>query len=148
MVKKRSKKDRIRLLTAKAWKVFSLWVRTCEAVDEMVKCYTCEVIKHYKEMHAGHYKHMGKAKFYSLTNLFLNEIGIRPQCPQCNNWKHGNLGEYAIHLVKDWGLYIVDEINLEGNKVKVDQEAGLENIIKVYTQKIKDLEERYGYAIL
>lgn len=61
----------------------------------LVKCYTCLVIKHWKEMDCGHYIH---------KDCFNHEEDLlRVQCTHCNRHLSGNLGVYAENLLKEHG---------------------------------------------
>lgn len=82
----------------KAWKYFSEYVRRSNAdSDGMVKCFTCDTIKHWKEMDAGHFcsrKH---------NNTFIHIVNVQPQCTYCNRYLNGNLGQFAINLDSKFG---------------------------------------------
>lgn len=73
-------------------------------------CYTCGVVKHWKEMHCGHYIH-GKGD--------LDRRNLKRQCVKCNNYLSGNLGKYAERLVRDngedWLREMRREIEAKGN---------------------------------
>lgn len=74
------------LLERKAWKYTSRIIRLKAACDQgYCKCFTCGVIKHWKNIDAGHWISRGKrATKYHRQN-------IRPQCKQCNKWGHPGL---------------------------------------------------------
>ena len=79
-----------------AWKLMSEWIRRKDAnEDGFVECYTCDAIKHYKEMNAGHYKH---------DRLDLDERNLKVQCIKCNHHNSGELDVYAENLIREFGL--------------------------------------------
>lgn len=98
-------------LLKKAWKLMSESIRQ-EGVDfaGYGDCYTCGVVKHWKEMHCGHYIH-GKGD--------LDRRNLKRQCVKCNNYLSGNLGKYAERLVRDngedWLREMRREIEAKGN---------------------------------
>jgi hypothetical protein len=91
----------------KLWDLFSKLVRQ-GAADEngMVRCVTCGVVKHWKEMQAGHFVHARKTNHVS-----YDKRNVNPQCPRCNKWLHGNLARYTVFLVERYGAGIVDELH-------------------------------------
>lgn len=83
-------------LHKKAWLLMSEWIRRKDAnLDGFVECYTCGIIKLWKELQAGHFKH---------NKLDFDDRNIKPQCPQCNTYKSGLLDVYAEKLIRDNGL--------------------------------------------
>ena len=103
----------------KAWKLFSSYIRQR---DKGI-CFTCGVKKHWKEMHAGHFKH---------GRLDFDPMNVHCQCPGCNTYKHGNLGEYGVRLVKKYGLRRVQDLILRANTHLGYSIEELEGIIRKY----------------
>jgi len=65
-------------------KWFSLYVRLKNALPNgLTICWTCSAVKHYKEMHAGHFQ----------SRRFLptrwHEENVMVQCPRCNLFAQG-----------------------------------------------------------
>ena len=83
----------------RAWKAFSDYIRKKYAKGDYVTCFTCNRVKHWKEMNAGHFKH---------GVLDFDEINIHVQCVYCNRHLSGNLSVYAERLINKYGL---DEFN-------------------------------------
>lgn len=119
-----------------AWKVWSIYRRKSESdKDGMVVCFSCGKIvpwrrpKDKKEKgdfaNLGHFVH-GKLDFDGIYNTQV-------QCTRCNGRLHGNLGMYAIELVKKHGIEkIVEFIKTAENH-------------KGYTiEEIEDVIKRYG----
>lgn len=120
-------KSRYKTLHKKAWKVFSEWIRSKDAVNGNVECYSCRVIGNYKTMQAGHYFH---------SKLDFDERNVHVQCCGCNLYKHGNLAPYGVRLALEIGAFGMEQLRLDSNTVKYTIE-GLERIIEEYTPKIK-----------
>ena len=98
-----------------------------DGTKEYNTCYTCGILKHYKELHCGHYIH---------NRLDYEENNLRPQCPSCNKWKHGNLGIYGEKLIKEIGQETVEKMRLysykKGNNYN---RAELNEVIRKYSPK-------------
>jgi hypothetical protein len=97
-VEKRQAKERgelepVAILTDDLDIIFSQLIRLKEA-DEfgMVKCFTCEEIKHWKQMQCGHF--VSRAKMPTR----FSEKNCRPQCKTCNEDKRGNLAVFSERL--------------------------------------------------
>lgn len=73
--------------------LFSKYIRLKSAdKNGNVKCFTCNVVKHWTEMQNGHY--IGRANMF----LRFDERNCRPQDDYCNCHKHGNLLIFAQNL--------------------------------------------------
>ncbi len=121
-------KSKLNSLKAKCWKGISAYVRKLGA-DEFGynTCYTCGSVKHWKEMNCGHYIH-GKLD-YDTRNL-------KCQCVRCNQHLSGNLGEYALRLIKENGTEWIDQLKLDANT----HEYTLEDLEAIYI-KYKEYAE-------
>ncbi len=116
-------------LRKKAWDTFSHWIRF---VRDKGKCYTCGVVKDPKEMDAGHYEH--------INCLDFDERNVHCQCSACNRYKKGNRNLYAIHLEKDYGYGILQELDKLKWKNRYFKVGELNTIIEKYKngyQRIK-----------
>ena len=89
-------------LLKKADLKFHAWIRKR---DEGLGCICC-VGKHYSEIQAGHYYSSGK-----FPNLRFNELNVNGQAKTCNYYKHGNLIDYRVNLIKKIGLNKVEELD-------------------------------------
>ncbi len=106
---KKSNKD-ISKMKAKAWKVFSLWIRTQNSVEGVNKCYTCEKVFPIPRLQAGH--GIGGR---SNAVLFLEDI-VKPQCVGCNMYGRGKYAIFTRKLIDELGLDRYDEVVRESNK--------------------------------
>ena len=118
---KKGKKVTIKSLKRKLDRVFSLYIRQ----RDHGKCYTCGVKRDIREMDAGHYIKRGH---YATR---YDERNVHCQCRACNRFKGGMMDEYAVHLLKDYGPNILNELNR------------LKHTIKKFT--IKELQEKIKY---
>lgn len=115
----------------RAWTAMSLYIRLKYADHNgMVKCVTCPAVKHYKDMHAGHFipKKRGNA-------IYLLEENVHPQCPQCNTFNGGMLIEYTKFIQDTYGPEKVDELLQESRKT-------VKYTVDDYLEIEKDFKER------
>ena len=115
-------------LRKKAWKLKSEYVR--RKADG--QCYTCTNKKPWKQMQAGHYIHK--------NCLDYDPIGIQCQCVNCNKWNHGRRGEYALHLVRDYGMQAVVDLEERAKQDHKFNIVELEEIILDLQQKLQELK--------
>ena len=95
---KKVKRIKLKVAKARAWKQFSLWIRLKNANRSgFVHCYTCNLVAHWKSLDAGH-----GIPGRNNAVLFMEEV-VRPQCKQCNIFKHGNLAPFTRKLIKEHG---------------------------------------------
>jgi hypothetical protein len=91
--KERGELEPVKILTDDLDIIFSQLIRLKEADNNgMVKCFTCDEVKHYKDMQCGHFVkrgHMGTR---------FSEKNCRPQCKDCNEHKDGNEKVFAERL--------------------------------------------------
>jgi hypothetical protein len=130
-VEVKSKRQR---LHDRCWEKMSRIVRLKYADDNgYVRCYTCPTVKHWKEMHAGHFKH---------NRLDFDERNIRPQCPQCNQHGHGKLDIFADNLRTELGENEYAKLILASNNEKKMGEFELDLLKGVLHKQMKILEKR------
>ncbi len=122
-------KDKLKSLHRKARKIFSECIRR----SEKGKCFTCGVKKDFKKQNCGHFIHKDCLDF--------SELGNHCQCRRCNLYLRGNLGIYAIKLIKEYGLKVVEELIKEGNRNHKFTIAKLDAIIDYYSEEIKKLNK-------
>ena len=95
-------------------------------------CFTCGKKDDYRNMHAGHFIPRG-----SYSDTMFDEFNVNCQCPMCNVFKHGNLGEYALRLEDKYGRAKVDELRARGRIVKKWKVDELEELIRYYKGKLE-----------
>lgn len=96
-----------------AWNWCSKYIRLKYADrNGFVGCYTCGVVKHWKEMQAGHGL-SGRGN----TILFEEKI-ICPQCSTCNVFKGGNYDVFHVKLEKENGLGFLEKMLKQKHQMK------------------------------
>lgn len=116
--------------------IFSQYIRLKYAnKDGLVKCFTCEVVKHWTLMQNGHYIKR------SHLALRWDERNCRPQDEECNKYKGGNIPVYTANLEKE-SQGITNILSEEMRLVyKVTREE-IRQIISEYTPKVKALKNK------
>jgi len=121
-------------------RIFSEYIRLKDAKDGIVRCYTCGAFKHWKEVDAGHYiSRTHKATRWDKRNVHV-------QCKKCNStmdWgRKGNLDEYALRLLKDYGQEVLETLNrAKWIPTKIDAFQVLA-MIKHYKEEVKILKDK------
>lgn len=115
---RKQSKNPLPKLKAKAWKVFSAYIRKRDGY----RCFTCG--KKEKPGQAGHFKH---------GRLDFDEMNINCQCVRCNKWLHGNGIAYAMNLIDKYGESKVRELIQLANQPHKYTREELEDIIKKYS---------------
>jgi len=86
-----------------AWKWFSQYIRLRDCLKttkskNFGRCYTCDRIKPFKELQAGHL-------ISGRTNaVLLDEEIVKVQCHRCNIELGGNYTEYTIRMINEKGI--------------------------------------------
>lgn len=128
----RCKKPSIKGLKAKAWKLFSLYIKRKYAnQDGYVECYTCDKVLRVgdRDCHVGHCFNKEAYPY-----LFWIEDNVRPQCYRCNKHAQGDAIVFWERLKEEIGD--VDCITMyayRNGRVTRDHEW--------YYNKIKELQE-------
>lgn len=121
----------------KAWAIFSKYIRLKGSDNGYNKCCTCGVVKHWKELQAGHFI-PGRS-----NSILFVEDNVHPQCRRCN-YNEGNGPEYFAFMETVYGRERIDELrSLRHKKVKFtafDYKA----IHDEYKKKFDDLVEELG----
>lgn len=86
-------KKSISKLKEELWEVTSRIVRLT-----WNSCYTCKKYLEFKDRSAGHFWTKG-----GHSSVKFDFDNLRVQCVTCNNWKSGNLAEYAVRLRDEIG---------------------------------------------
>lgn len=114
-------------LKDKADKVFSKFVRQRDAdMNGVVRCCTCGKIDHWKNMHCGHYR----SRRYLAVRYDEWNVGV--QCPKCNLFAQGEQVEFRNYLVKRYGEYAVNIIDLKYRNTVNDSRMLYETVIEKY----------------
>lgn len=98
-------------------------------------CCTCDKKIHFKEAHAGHYRH---------RYLDFEEKNVHFQCSACNTYRGGELDKYTLFLTRKYGAEVLEDLDkkFHAHKQKHDRTGKkytmeeLEDIIADLTEKI------------
>ena len=132
--KRASKVKSVSNLIKEADAVFSQYIRRKYADrDGMVKSFTGNEVKHWKQMHCGHYlSRMYKA-------MRWDEDNARPQSMAENIWKHGNPIEFRINLVAEIGEDRVKALEAKRHGVFRSTREHIQGIIDHYKALLETL---------
>lgn len=126
-----------KLSTAKsnAWKWFSLWVRLSHAdANGYVQCFTCDQVRHYKEVDAGHWIPKKRG-----NSIYFEERNVKPQCPSCNRFYEGMGHIFTQRMIEEYGPGIVDEMEAQARQTKIYRLADYEEIESEYRSRVQEL---------
>lgn len=127
---RRKSKNSRKLAHLKAWSAFSLWVILSNADSNgNVKCFTCGIVKYYKEIQAGHWIHG--------DNMDFIEENVNPQCVYCNLYLSGNERVYTLKMIKLYGMEMIEELERKHREPK-----------KYGIQDFRDIEEKYKNKVM
>jgi len=123
MARRISRKGLIRKLD----KVFSIYIRTRNAKNEIVECVTCGVKKHFSEMDAGHFV----SRRHYATRWTSSNCHV--QCKKCNNWGAGESYLMGKYIDKTYGEGTADELITMSRQIKKFTDQDLKDLIEQYT---------------
>lgn len=123
------KKPTVAKLKKVADKVFSDYIRQRDDYT----CFTCGKKGDKTNIQNGHYVSR------SFNSLRYDERNCHAQCVGCNIFKRGNIDEYALGLLRIFSPSILQELAAEKRKIKQFTVSELQELITLYSQKLKDL---------
>ena len=122
LLRKRGKnRPLIKKLADTAWALMSEVVRRTGADKRGFNtCYTCKIKVHWKESNASHRWHGA---------LDYDSMNIKNCCVRCNKWLSGNLGLFERHLIEEYGMEAVKDLEKRAREVKIYTIGELKEII-------------------
>ena len=119
---RKTKTQKLSVLKKRADKVFSMFIRERDGH----KCYTCSKQMTKTESQNGHY--------IPRNYLFYryDERNCHCQCVGCNVFKKGNLTVYALHLISDYGVDFLRELDANRLRSVGDTRVFLNLVINLY----------------
>lgn len=117
-------------------RIFSQFIRLKYADEKgMVKCFTCDVVKHWTLMQNGH--------FIKRSHLYLrwDERNCRPQENICNEVLHGNMAEYTQRLDAEC-KGITDLLKSDMRLVHKATREEIRAVVTEYSPKVKSLKAK------
>jgi len=121
----------LKQLKAQAWHLLSEYVRK----RDKGSCFTCGVIKEWKEQQSGHYIH-GCTKA-----TWLNEDNVHCQCSRCNMYLNGNLRVYTLYMIKKYGIKKVEALEQLSKKEHYFNRKELTDLIIYFKKKLNGLKD-------
>lgn len=108
--------------------------------DLPAKCCTCEVVKPWIRMTAGHFISRGSG---GLSGVYFDERNSHAQCKQCNAFYQGRALEYQDFMLAKYGQAVIDELRwLDKNNSYKYKLTGLELYYKQkYQEMVRSLNE-------
>lgn len=131
----KKKKITVSKMKKKAWEQFSLYIRSKDAIGDMVRCVTCGRIKPIKEMQAGHFipgRH---------SSVLFDERNVHPQDYTCNVLLGGNGPKYHRYMLATYGQNVIDELEALDAVNKQFKVYELEAIFEAYRDLNRQLLE-------
>jgi len=132
------KRQSLSTVKKKLWVIFSRYIRLRDAIKttgtrEYCKCITCKRIEALNKIDAGHFV---SGRF---SNTLFNEKNVHGQCKHCNGFLAGNQLEYRRQIIKMYGEGADIEIEDLATTLKKFTIPELEDMIKMYEDKINKL---------
>lgn len=128
------KTERTRL-TNKLDAVFSEWIRRRYADENgQTVCYTCGAVKHWKQMHAGHFMSRGK------KSTRWHPQNVQVQCVSCNIFKAGEQFKFAQNLDEEHGVGTAEKLQYLSNQAGKYTIPELRKLVKRYQDFLSELE--------
>jgi hypothetical protein len=133
--KKLMSMKRLEMLTCQTFSQY-IRLRDCHKYskfNEWSKCYTCGKDFIFKDLEAGHFIPRGK------TIYKFAEWNCHSQCCRCNRFLHGNLTQYTLNMIKEYGEGFVREKKAKENNYHKFSRIELIGIRQYYANKIVEL---------
>jgi hypothetical protein len=115
----------------KAWEAFSLFIRRRGATNGINECITCSTKAHFKELHAGHFRH---------NVLDFDEMNLSAQCKACNTYHAGRLDIYSRMLILKHGHEAVEALHQRADLALKGEKKSYFELEKIYL-KYKAINE-------
>ena len=120
-------------------KWFSLFIRLREGDGELVQCFTCGCIKHYKKgMQNGHFQ----SRRFLATRF--DEENCQPQCVACNMFRGGEQFRFALGLDSKYGEGKAEEIEILSKSIVKFTRVDYEEKIGYYKDLVEKLKKEKG----
>ena len=133
----RERKEKLKSLSQLAKEAEREVNRYVRARDFKEGCISCDKPPTWQgQWHASHFRSVGAAK-----QLRFNLWNINKSCSICNNWKSGNIGEYAPRLLQKIGPEKYQFLVAQNGCRKYNREY-LERLKQVFAKKAKRKERR------
>ena len=118
-------------------KRYNIDIATFSRVEDIpVRCCTCNIVKAWIYMDAGHYISRGRG---GLSGVYFDERNIHAQSKDCNKWKQGAAQEYREYIIQRYGKDMPDEL-LRKHYILPDMKPlAMQATEQYYKEKYKEL---------
>lgn len=127
--RKRTLQEKVKKLDS----VYSKYIRLSHAENEMVKCFTCSNVMHWKKIQCGHFF---SRKHYSVR---WEEMNTKPQCVHCNIFCQGKQYEFGEKLKEMYGVDKIELLEIKKNNSFKLNEFVIGVLIAEYENKLKEI---------
>lgn len=130
------KEKKLSYYSKRAWKAFSEYIRRRDSnANGYAKCCTCELVDEWKYLQAGHFV-PGRN-----NSIIFDERNCHAQCVGCNYFGKNSRssGNYFEFMKKNYGLEVIDELNIQSNREVIYKKYDYQEIEEKYKQKIEGL---------
>jgi len=128
---KRRSKNPHSVWLRKAKESFNSFIRERDRVLLKGICYTCPS----KGDQAGHFIHNSNA-------VRFDERAVHLQCSKCNLYLNGNLVDYTLRMIEDYGVGEVMAIKTLSHTTKQFGIQELRDLVETYTDKLFTLTSK------
>lgn len=118
-------------LIKKLDKIFSIYIRTRYAKNNIAQCFTCGKKDDYKRLQCGHFQ---SRRFYSTR---WNELNCQVQCAGCNVFKYGEQFIFSKNLDIKYGIGTAENLYIEAHKTIKYSTSDIQDLITNYEMLIK-----------
>ncbi len=118
-------------LIKKLDKIFSIYIRTRYAKNNIAQCFTCGKKDDYKRLQCGHFQ---SRRFYSTR---WNELNCQVQCAGCNVFKYGEQFIFSKNLDIKYGIGTAENLYIEAHKIVKYSTSDIQDLITNYEMLIK-----------
>jgi len=123
-------------------KVFSLYIRLRDSnANGYFFCISCGRMKAWSHADCGHY--FSRARM----NTRYDEKNCNAECSYCNRMSADHLDGYQANLMKKIGEKEFDLLRVRSNMVRKWYEWELEELIKYYKDKCKELAKTKNFPV-
>jgi len=119
--------------------VFSQFIRLRGSNEEGYgNCFTCDRLKHWKEVHCGHF--ITRAK---LSTRWM-ETNCQFQCAKCNLFAQGEQYIFGRKLDEFHGEGTAESIQIASNQTRKFSVHELEEMYQYYKKRVDEIKESRG----
>ena len=127
------KKPSRKSLVEKLDKIFSIYIRRKNAINDIAICVTCNKKNHWSKLQNGHF--MSRRHY----NTRWDEDNCHVQCAGCNVFRAGEIYLYNKYLCSKFDNNFPDRLYEKSHKIVKFADVDLIDMIEYYTNKVNDL---------